>query len=271
MLRVNCASCPVGATRTMTPMHPTRIPTSVGACGLSPPSAASIPIIQNGEVTSRSAARPLGTVCSAKTSDPVPPPRTMTPYNAVSQSSRPCGNRARLMFAATSRMAPEIRNRTLRITSGGSDSRAMRMARYVVPQKNQTATSARYARTSFRWGKLQRNIRIFAALRTTLRYTIPLIVTLTINPAIDHNVTADRLVFEDRAYILATSDSAGGRGINASRVIHSFGGKTLAIVTSGGTSGTRFEELLKSSGFPTEVVRIQRELRTNLTISDKHG
>jgi 1-phosphofructokinase family hexose kinase len=98
-----------------------------------------------------------------------------------------------------------------------------------------------------------------------------LIVTLTINPAIDHNVTADRLVFEDRAYILATSDSAGGRGINASRLIHSFGGKTLAIVTSGGTSGHRFEELLKTCGFPLEVVRVEREMRTNLTISDKHG
>lgn len=98
-----------------------------------------------------------------------------------------------------------------------------------------------------------------------------MIVTLTINPAIDHNVTADRLVFEDRAYILATSESAGGRGINASRVIHSFGGKTLAIVASGGSSGSRFEELLRSSNIPMEVVRIAREMRTNLTISDKHG
>jgi fructose-1-phosphate kinase PfkB-like protein len=64
-----------------------------------------------------------------------------------------------------------------------------------------------------------------------------LILTLTINPAIDRNVTADRLVFEDRAHILSTSESDGGRGINASRVIHAFGGETLAILTSGGKSG----------------------------------
>ena len=98
-----------------------------------------------------------------------------------------------------------------------------------------------------------------------------LILTLTINPAIDRNVTADRLVFEDRAYILSRYDSAGGRGINASCVVHSFGGKTLAILTSGGEPGKRFEELVRAYGFPVEVVPIRNEIRTNLTITDKHG
>jgi 1-phosphofructokinase family hexose kinase len=98
-----------------------------------------------------------------------------------------------------------------------------------------------------------------------------LIVTLTINPALDRNVSADRLVFEDRAYILDTSLSAGGRGINASRVIHSFGGKTLAIATAGGVTGAKFEGLLSDSGFPVKVVPISHETRTNLTISDKRG
>jgi 1-phosphofructokinase family hexose kinase len=98
-----------------------------------------------------------------------------------------------------------------------------------------------------------------------------LIVTLTINPALDRNVSADRLVFEDRAYILDTTLSAGGRGINASRVIHSFGGKTLAIATAGGVTGAKFERLLSDSGFPVKVVPISHETRTNLTISDKQG
>lgn len=99
-----------------------------------------------------------------------------------------------------------------------------------------------------------------------------MILTLTVNPAIDRNVTVDRLVFEDRAYILSTQESAGGRGINASRVIHSFGGETLAITTSGGTSGARIKRLLRSRyGFPIQVVRIRNEIRTNLTVSDKTG
>ena len=98
-----------------------------------------------------------------------------------------------------------------------------------------------------------------------------MIVTLTINPAIDHNVVADRLVFEDRGYILSTSESAGGRGINASCVIHSFGGKTLGIVTCGGPSGERFRQFLCGCGFPVETVPIENEIRTNLTITDRHG
>ena len=98
-----------------------------------------------------------------------------------------------------------------------------------------------------------------------------LILTLTINPAVDRNVTVDRLVFEDRAYILSTSESAGGRGINAALVIHSFGGKTLAILTSGGKCGALLERLVRAYGFPVEVVPIRNEIRTNLAITDKHG
>lgn len=91
------------------------------------------------------------------------------------------------------------------------------------------------------------------------------------NPAIDRNVEVDRLAFEDRAYIVSTSDSAGGRGMIASRVLYSFGIKTLAIVTSGGKNGELFEKLLAKSGFPIEVVRIAAEIRTNFAITDKQG
>ncbi len=99
-----------------------------------------------------------------------------------------------------------------------------------------------------------------------------MIVTLTVNPAIDRNVVVDRLVFEDRAYILSTRESAGGRGINASCVIHAFLGKTLAIVSSGGKSGARIESLMRGDcRFPMRVVRIKNDIRTNLTISDKSG
>lgn len=87
----------------------------------------------------------------------------------------------------------------------------------------------------------------------------------------DRNVFVDRLVFEDRAYILSRSDSAGGRGINASRVLHCFGAKTLAIAISGGVNGERFEKLLGKSGFPVKLVRIEREIRTNFTVTDRQG
>jgi 1-phosphofructokinase family hexose kinase len=98
-----------------------------------------------------------------------------------------------------------------------------------------------------------------------------LILTLTLNPAIDHNVSADRLVFDDRAYILEMNDMPGGRGIHASMVIHAFGGKTEAIATAGGQNGERLKMFLADRGFGAHLVPIANQIRTNLTITDKHG
>jgi 1-phosphofructokinase family hexose kinase len=98
-----------------------------------------------------------------------------------------------------------------------------------------------------------------------------LIVTLTVNPAIDRTISVDRLAFEDRAYINSSRESAGGRGINASRVIQSFGGQTLAVLISGGDTGKRLEEHLAGCGYPIAVVPVRNDIRTNLTITDKQG
>lgn len=100
-----------------------------------------------------------------------------------------------------------------------------------------------------------------------------MILTLTVNPAIDHNLTVDQLVFEDRAYILETQDTPGGRGINNSLVIHSFGGKTAAVATAGGEPGERLKKMLNSGscGFPVDLVPVKATTRTNMNITDRHG
>ena len=98
-----------------------------------------------------------------------------------------------------------------------------------------------------------------------------MIVTLTVNPAIDRNVTVDRLVFEDRAYVLESHDSAGGRGINASSVLRSFGADTLAIAICGGKSGRLFEDYLTRCHLKFSLVRVRNEIRTNITVADRQG
>jgi 1-phosphofructokinase family hexose kinase len=98
-----------------------------------------------------------------------------------------------------------------------------------------------------------------------------LIVTLTMNPAIDRMIAVDRLAFDDRAYIQSSKDSPGGRGINAASVIHSFGGKTLAIFPAGGERGHRFEHYMQDCGFPVATVPIRQDIRLNFTIVDRHG
>ncbi len=98
------------------------------------------------------------------------------------------------------------------------------------------------------------------------------ILTLTVNPAIDSIVTVDRLVFEDRAYIEQTTEAAGGRGINAARVLTSFAASVTAITMSGPREGgRRFEEALAQDGFGKEIVKIRQPIRNNLTISDRQG
>jgi len=98
-----------------------------------------------------------------------------------------------------------------------------------------------------------------------------LIVTITINPTIDRIINVDRLAFEDRAYIHSSRESPGGRGINASCVIHSFGAETMAIATSGGAAGKRFVKHLDGCGYPVSVVPIRNEIRTNFTVTDRQG
>ncbi len=97
------------------------------------------------------------------------------------------------------------------------------------------------------------------------------ILTLTVNPALDRIVTVDRLVFEDRAYIESTTESAGGRGINASRVLMSFGAGNTAITTAGKEVGRKFVEQLRQDSFQKHIVRISSNIRINLTISDRQG
>lgn len=99
-----------------------------------------------------------------------------------------------------------------------------------------------------------------------------MILTLTLNPAIDRNVTVDKLVFDDRAYILSSHETAGGRGVNAACVLHSFGMETVAVVVSGGRAGKRLEELLtRGCTFTPELVRVRQEIRNNFTIADRSG
>ena len=99
-----------------------------------------------------------------------------------------------------------------------------------------------------------------------------MIVTLTINPAIDRTVSVDKLVFEDRAYILDRSEAAGGRGMNASQVIHAFGGKTLALLTAGGAVGEAdVRRCWPAWDFRSKSVRVPATRAVNITISDKQG
>lgn len=98
-----------------------------------------------------------------------------------------------------------------------------------------------------------------------------MILTLTVNPAIDHTFTTDRISYEDRVYVRSSFEQAGGKGINATRVLHGLGADVFALAVCGGETGKRFAGLLAGSGLPIELIPIQNAIRRNLTISDLQG
>lgn len=98
-----------------------------------------------------------------------------------------------------------------------------------------------------------------------------MILTLTVNPAIDCTYTTDRISYEDRVYVRTSFEQAGGKGINAAHVIHALGGQVLALATAGGATGKRLTALLEESHLPVSLIPIRHPIRRNLTISDQQG
>jgi 1-phosphofructokinase family hexose kinase len=98
-----------------------------------------------------------------------------------------------------------------------------------------------------------------------------MILTLTVNPAIDRTVITDRINYEDRVYVRSSFEQAGGKGINAALVVQGLGAPVLALATSGGPTGKRLAELLQVSGLPIALIPIRNAIRRNLTVSDLQG
>jgi 1-phosphofructokinase family hexose kinase len=98
-----------------------------------------------------------------------------------------------------------------------------------------------------------------------------MILALTLNPAIDFTLSVDRINYDDRAFILNEEERAGGKGVNAAQVIHSYGGDVHAIATRGGSNGDRFAELLAASGIPVTQIPVSGETRCNYAVFDQQG
>ncbi len=99
----------------------------------------------------------------------------------------------------------------------------------------------------------------------------PMIVTLTLNPAIDLSLGIERFDFSERVYTESDSEAPAGKGINVARIMRSYGEEVVAVAAIGGSWGRRFEELLAADGLPAELVRVQGETRRNVAVTDRTG
>ncbi len=99
--------------------------------------------------------------------------------------------------------------------------------------------------------------------------TTPDIVTITLNPAIDHTMFLDRLQAGSVNRARHQSQQPGGKGINVSSMLGGFGIATVATGFLGSENPRLFKELFKTRGIRDEFVWIPGATRIGIKIVDQ--
>ncbi len=95
-----------------------------------------------------------------------------------------------------------------------------------------------------------------------------MIVTLTLNPAIDKSTEVERLIPEKKMRCPEMLTEAGGGGINVSKAICELGGNSLAVFTSGGYNGKLLEGLLKEKNISIKPITVAGNTRENIVVTE---
>ncbi len=98
-----------------------------------------------------------------------------------------------------------------------------------------------------------------------------MIVTVTMNPAIDKTVEVDNFEIGGLNRITKSIYDAGGKGVNVSKTIKAIGGETVATGFVGGGTGQIIVNTLNSLGIKTDFVNLEGETRTNTKVYSKNG
>lgn len=96
-----------------------------------------------------------------------------------------------------------------------------------------------------------------------------MIVTVTLNPAIDQTLVLSKFVAGDTLRVKSSRFDPGGKGINVSRVIRELGGESIAMGFAPGGLGRYLEQTLEAQGIICDFIRTPGEMRTNITILDE--
>ncbi len=97
-----------------------------------------------------------------------------------------------------------------------------------------------------------------------------MIVTVTMNPAIDKTVEIDNFVVGGLNRITKSVYDAGGKGVNVSKTINALGGESIATGFVGGSSGQMIVNTLNTIGVKTDFVCLAGETRTNTKVFAKN-
>lgn len=96
-----------------------------------------------------------------------------------------------------------------------------------------------------------------------------MIVTLTMNPAIDKSSSVGNVVAERKLYCTAPRFEPGGGGINVTRAIKKLGGESVALYPSGGPTGEMLQLLFDQEGLTHRPVPVKGWSRESLVILEE--
>lgn len=95
-----------------------------------------------------------------------------------------------------------------------------------------------------------------------------MIITLTLNPAIDKSTDIDRLVPEKKMRCSPMQIDAGGGGINVSKAIQELGGESIAVFPCGGINGQVLTSLVQAEKVTAKAIPIQGNTRENFVTNE---
>jgi 1-phosphofructokinase/tagatose 6-phosphate kinase len=95
-----------------------------------------------------------------------------------------------------------------------------------------------------------------------------MIVTVTLNAAIDRTVAVPNFRLGHRHRAVESRTVAGGKGINVARALKRLGRPVIATGFAGGPTGDRVLEQLREEAVLTDFTRIAAETRINMAVID---
>ncbi len=93
-----------------------------------------------------------------------------------------------------------------------------------------------------------------------------MIVTVTLNPAVDRVVVMDELRLGDTNRVYDGEIDPGGKGVNVSRVLRELGGESIATGLVAGSLGRFIEASLDKAGITHAFIHTPGQTRQNLVI-----
>ena len=95
-----------------------------------------------------------------------------------------------------------------------------------------------------------------------------MIITVTLNAAIDKSLSVPNFRLGRRHRTVEQTTMPGGKGINVARALKTLGQPVIATGFAGGPTGTRIVEQLTAESILNDFVRIREESRTNTAVHD---